>query len=305
MGNDFIAINWGSSNFRAYRIDETGRARDTLTEAAGIAALDRAGMEAQIERVNQRWPGVDALYACGMIGSNIGWVDAGYVDCPVGLEELAGRLHATEIGGRKMLIVPGLACHRAADNAPDILRGEETELFGLMSAGRIPLNGMVALPGTHGKWVQIVDGRVADFMTAMSGEIFDRLTANGLLASIVGAPAQPGPAFDAGVRASASRKLGLGTLLFGARARVIRQELARDDAASYLRGLLIGAEIADASAIYPIGEGGTITLIGTSQVCAMYARGLMLLGLASQTVDAADATLRGFAALRAAARMPA
>ena len=305
MRKDFIAINWGSSNFRAYLIDNDGHMQDTWIEASGIASLDRAGMAAQIDRVGRRWPEVKCLYACGMVGSNIGWDDAGYAECPIGLEELARRLHATEIAGRKMLIVPGLACRRMADGAPDIMRGEETELFGLLSEGRLPLNGTVALPGTHGKWVRIVDGRVTEFMTAMSGEIFDRMTASGLLASIVGAAAKLGSAFDAGVNAGASRKLGLGTLLFGARARVIRQELARDDASSYLRGLLIGAEIADARALYPINDGALVTLIGANQVCTMYARALTLLGIGSVTVDAADATIKGFAALHAVAKVPA
>ena len=301
MNGDFIAINWGSSNFRAYLLNDAGLLLDTWNEAAGIASLDRAGMTAQIEQAGQRWPEAKALYACGMIGSNIGWSDAGYVLCPVGLGELAAQLHATVIAGRTMHIVPGLACHRANDGAPDIMRGEETELFGLLQSGRLPQDVLVALPGTHGKWVRIVDGRVMEFMTAMSGEIFDRLTAQGLLASIVGAPASPGAAFEAGVKASVSRALGLGTLLFGSRARVIRSELSRDDAASYLRGLLIGAEIADARSLYTPGPGQAITLIGHNAVCSMYAHALLLLGINATVVDSADATVRGFAALHAAA----
>jgi 2-dehydro-3-deoxygalactonokinase len=301
MGQDFIAINWGSSNFRAYLLNETGVVQDAWIEASAIAALDRQGMEARIEQLGQRWPNVGSLYACGMIGSNIGWEEVAYADCPIGLDGLASRLHSTRIAGRVMRIVPGLACRRAADGAPDIMRGEETDLFGLLCAGRLPRDGMVALPGTHSKWVQIVDGRVEEFMTAMSGEIFDRLTAAGLLASIVGAPATPGPAFHAGVDAGARGALGLGTLLFGARARVIRKELARDDAASYLRGLLIGAEIADVQATYPFTVDQTITLIGAGPVCAMYAEALARLNLNSTTVDAADATARGFSALHTAA----
>lgn len=301
MGRDFIAINWGSSNFRAYLLDDTGHVRDAWTEAAGIASLDRNGMQAQIERAGQRWPDAGTLYACGMIGSNIGWDDAGYAPCPIGLEGLSTRLHATTIAGRTMHIVPGLACRRSADDAPDIMRGEETELFGLLCAGQLPSHGVVALPGTHGKWVRIEDGVVTEFMTAMSGEIFDRLTANGLLASIVGAPAATGAGFEQGVRAGASRRLGLGTLLFGARARVIRGDLARDDAASYVRGLLIGAEIADALALYPVNSDQVITLVGSNVVCVMYAEALALLGVSSSTVDAASASSQGFAALHAMA----
>ncbi|WP_109126078.1 2-dehydro-3-deoxygalactonokinase [Dyella sp. C11] len=299
MSKDFIAINWGSSNFRAYLMDDNSNVIDAWSEAAGIASLDRAGMTTQIERVTERWPGAKILYACGMIGSNIGWADAGYAECPIGLDGLSSRMRVTTIADRTMHIVPGLACHRASDGAPDIMRGEETELFGLLGSGRLPNNGLVALPGTHGKWVRVVDGSVQEFMTAMSGEIFDRLTAQGLLASIVSAPASIGSAFADGVRSGASKRLGLGTQLFGARARVIRDELARDDAASYLRGLLIGAEIADARSAYSASFGDPVTLVGSTPVCAMYAEALSLLGTNARTIDAADATVLGFAALHA------
>jgi len=300
MENDFIAINWGSSNFRAYLLDHAGDVRDAFAEPAGIASLDRPGMVAQVERLLRRWPDAHRIYACGMVGSNVGWADAGYVECPIGLDGLATNLHEAAIAGRVMHIVPGLACRRASDGAPDIMRGEETELFGLLRAGKLPRDGIVALPGTHGKWVRIAGGRVMEFMTAMSGEMFDRLTAAGMLASVVAAPAAIGTAFTMGARAGADRLLGLGTQLFGVRAKVIRQDLARDDAASYLRGVLIGSEIADALALYPVVADDVVTLVGAAPVCALYAEALRVRGIRSVTVDAADATARGFAALHAA-----
>jgi 2-dehydro-3-deoxygalactonokinase len=300
MGRDFIAINWGSSNFRAYLIDEAGGVRDAFAEPAGIASLDRDGMAAQIERLVQRWPGDQPIYACGMVGSNVGWEEVGYAECPIGLDGLTNNLHASSIAGRRMYIVPGLACRRQSDGAPDIMRGEETELFGLLRAGRLPRDGIVALPGTHTKWVRIADGQVMEFMTAMSGEIFDRLTSAGMLASIVAAPAVAGPAFAAGTSAGAERALGLGTQLFGVRAKVIRKDLTRDAAASYLRGLLIGAEIADAMALYPMDGDQVVTLVGAAPVCALYAEALARLDIRSITVDAGDASAQGFAAMHAA-----
>jgi 2-dehydro-3-deoxygalactonokinase len=300
MGRDFIAINWGSSNFRAYLFDATGVLRDAFAEPAGIGLLDRDGMAAQIERLVQRWPGAQPIYACGMVGSNVGWEEVPYAECPIGLDGLTDHLHATHIAGRLMVIVPGLACRRESDGAPDIMRGEETELFGLMRAGRLPRDGIVALPGTHSKWVRIAGGRVMDFMTAMSGEIFDRLTAAGMLASIVTAPAVAGVAFASGTRAGADRTLGLGTQLFGVRAKVIRNDLTRDDAASYLRGLLIGAEIADARVLYPMDDRQVVTLVGAAPVCALYAEALARLKIRSVTINAGDASAQGFAAIHSA-----
>lgn len=295
---EIVGINWGSSNFRAYRIGADSRVVDEYAEAAGVAGLDRAGMAAIIQKVAARWPVGVPVYASGMIGSSIGWVEVPYAEAPAGCGELARELTRTDIGGLDVRIVPGIACRRGFDDAPDILRGEETELLGLIAVGHG--NGLAALPGTHTKWVRLAGGRVVDFFTSMSGEIFDRLTAKGLLASIVEGEAAAGPAFLEGVAAGRARKLGLGTLLFGARARVIRRELQRADAASYIRGLLIGAEIADALAAYPDLAKASLPLTGSGPLSRLYAAALTANGIGSRIIDSRDACVRGFRVLHEA-----
>jgi len=297
-----VGINWGSSNCRAHLIAPDGTVLDTLEAAAGVATLQREGMVEMANRVYARWPDAPRVYAAGMIGSNVGWTDAGYVECPAGFDRLRDELVPTRIGELSLHIVPGLACVRERDGAPDIMRGEETELLGLQASGRLDDAPLVALPGTHTKWVRIEGGRVVEFMTAMSGEIYDRLTAAGLLASIVEGPSVDGVAFRDGVRTSASRTLGLGALLFGARARVIRGLLPKANASSYLRGLLIGSEIADALALFPQPRGRAMPLVGSPAVCALYGAALDELGIASRAVASSDAIARGFAEIDARVR---
>lgn len=292
--NYIIGINWGSTNFRAYRIDADGTVSATMELARGIAGLVRPQMQALLEDVVTAWPHAARIYASGMIGSNIGWSDAGYVECPASPDAIASRLHEVQIGEYAVAIVPGLACRRSK-GAPDIMRGEETELLGMVALGAIPANGLVALPGTHSKWVRLEQGVVVEFMTAMSGEIFDRLTAAGLLASVVDGPAEEGAAFLDGVRA-AQGPAGLTTLLFGARARVIRGDLARRDGASYLRGLLIGAELADVRRYWP-DRLHQVPLVGAAQVCALYARALKELGGSGVAIASQQASTQGFLAL--------
>ncbi|MNK28491.1 2-keto-3-deoxy-galactonokinase [compost metagenome] len=298
-----IGINWGSTNFRAYRISVDGTVTGTIEQPRGIAGLARAQMQALLEDVVQQWPQPARIYASGMIGANIGWSDAGYVACPATLDAVAAHLHPVQIGAHAVAIVPGLACRRA-DGAPDIMRGEETELLGLLASGAVPATGVVALPGTHSKWVQLQDGGVVAFMTAMSGEIFDRLTAAGLLASVVDGPAHDGAAFIDGLHAAERSGMGLGTLLFGARARVIRGDLPKRDGAAYLRGLLIGAELADVRRLWPQAL-HAVPLVGAAPVCALYARALAELGGSSRAIASHDAASRGFLALHQAAGDPA
>lgn len=296
---EIVGVNWGSSNFRAYRISADGAVTDEYAVPSGVASLDRPGMAAMMDALAARWPGHGAVYASGMIGSNIGWTAAPYAEAPAGLADLAHATVPVEIGAVPVRIVPGIACTRAFDGAPDILRGEEIELFGLATA--LPVNGIAALPGTHTKWVRMEDGRILDFFTAMSGEIYDRLTGQGLLASIVEGEAVDGPAFLDGVRAGQARDLGLATLLFGARARVIRGKLGRADSASYIRGLLIGSEIADALAICPGLADATVPLIGNGPLSRLYASALASIGVTTQLIDSREACVLGFRALHRAA----
>ena len=297
--DEIIGINWGSSNFRAYRIGTDGGLIDEYSVPAGIATLDRAGMAAMMQKVAARLPTDIPVYASGMIGSTIGWVEVPYAEAPAGCGELSQRVTRAHIGGVDVRIVPGIACRRAFDGAPDVLRGEEIELLGSIGLGHG--DGLAALPGTHTKWVRLDRGRVVDFFTAMSGEIFDRLTAQGLLASIIDGEASDGAAFREGVAAGQARKLGLSTLLFGARARVIRGALRRPDASSYIRGLLIGSEIADALAAYPELARANVPLIGSGPPSRLYAAALAANGIGSRIIDSRDACLRGFRVLHEAA----
>jgi 2-dehydro-3-deoxygalactonokinase len=307
--DSIIGINWGSSNLRAYLIGADGQLIDAHEEPAGVATLQRDGMVTAADSLRARWPKAGHAYAAGMIGSNVGWVDAGYVACPAGADEVAQHLVATRIGSLDVRIVPGMACVRPVDGAPDVMRGEETELLGLLGAGDIDPDAIVALPGTHTKWIQLRGGRVESFMTAMSGELFDRLASGGLLASVLEGPGGVGPAFLEGVRAGANGALGLGALLFGVRARVIRGMLERADSSSYLRGVLVGAEIGDAMGLFvAIGEDSAragqrpaLPVVGSGPVVALYQAALAELGVASRPVASADAVVRGFSAIHAMA----
>lgn len=303
--DNIIGINWGSSNLRAYLIAADGRLLDTHEEPAGVATLSRDGMVIAADSIRARWPKAAHAYAAGMIGSNVGWVDAGYVDCPAGVETVTQHLVPTRIGSLELRIVPGMACVRAVDGAPDVMRGEETELLGLLSGGAIGPDAIVALPGTHTKWIQLRAGRVESFMTAMSGELFDRLAGGGLLASVLEGPGGVGPAFLEGVRVGAKGALGLGALLFGVRARVIRGVLERVESSSYLRGVLVGAEIKDATGLFAAlggsagdaGQRPALPVVGSGPVTVMYQAALEELGIASRAVASADAVVRGFTAI--------
>lgn len=292
-----VGINWGSSNFRAYLIARDGTLFDSHAEPSGVVGLDRAGMAALVAAIGRRWPEARARYASGMIGSNVGWVEVPYAEAPAGRAELARLAVPAAVGDIELVIVPGIACRHAIDDAPDVLRGEEIEIL-----GSAPAHGeaTIVLPGTHAKWTRVCNGRVVEFVTSMSGEIFDRLTTQGLLASVTEGEGDIDDRFFEGVTIGRARRMGLGSLLFGARARVVRDGMSKIAAASYIRGLLIGSEIADAHATFPGFGDGTVTLVGNGPLSRLYAAALESVDVASVSVDSQDACLRGFLALHEA-----
>lgn len=292
-----VGVNWGSTNFRAYLIGADGIPLDEMVVAAGVAGLDRPGMAGLMRQLAQRWPDRAPVYASGMIGSNIGWASVPYASAPAGASDLKAAALNTAMGEVPVRILPGVSCRRR-DGKPDVLRGEEVELIGLarLTGG----DGLVVVPGTHTKWAWLDGERIGEFFTSMSGEMFDRLTAEGLLASIVEGEASDGAAFREGVLTSSERRLSLGTLLFGARARVMQGHLGKTDAASYLRGLLIGAEVGDAKELYPCLGDRPVPLVGSSPLTALYASALAISGIASEIVDSRRACLAGFRALHEA-----
>ncbi|MEG3153663.1 2-dehydro-3-deoxygalactonokinase [Sphingomonas sp. RB1R13] len=292
-----IAINWGSSAFRAWLVGPDGIVKDQLVSSSGVVGLDRQAMATVIDEVTARWPAVARIIATGMIGSNIGWTERPYLECPVSLADLAAACAPTKIGPTTVYLAPGLACVRRADGRPDILRGEDMEIFGAIALRGAEASGRtIVLPGTHTKWAHIEDGYLVEFFTSMAGEMFDRLTAGGLLASIVSDEAIPGNAFQKGL-AEGSDGLGLTTALFGVRAGVIRGTVDRSDAASYLRGLLIGSEFADAAHLGIGPTDDTIVLVGNPGLCRLYQAAAPFFGFAAEIVDSRDATVAGFVAL--------
>ena len=292
-----VGINWGSSNFRAWRIGADGAVLDRVTMPRGVASLDREGMRACIDELAQSWGPLGTCWASGMIGSNIGWADAGYCEAPSSVADLAAHSLATMISDTPVRIIPGLACTGPHDG-PDVMRGEEVELYGyLASADAGTGDRFIVLPGTHSKWVHCRDGRIVDFFTAMGGEIFDRLTSQGLLSSITAGSGAAGVAFDRGCDRARLSGLNLGSLLFETRARAVRAGLGNEDAASHLRGLLIGGEIADALRLYPALAGAKVTLIGNAGLSALFARALASLEIGAEIVESETCCLAGYRAL--------
>jgi 2-dehydro-3-deoxygalactonokinase len=225
------------------------------------------------------------MLMAGMVGSNRGWIEAPYVPCPAALPDLAAGLCWIE--GERTAIVPGVAFD--SGEAADVMRGEEVQVLGAVAEGWIGADSTLCHPGTHNKWVRLAQGRIAAFRTVMTGEIFSLLKEHSILADLLGGPAEPGPAFEAGVRHGLEQD-DLTAELFSVRARALLGKARREEAGAYVSGLLIGADLKVGLGLASEGE---IVAMGRPDLTRLFEAALAVAGRPVRIVDGEAAFLAG------------
>lgn len=269
-----IAVDWGTSSFRAYRLGSDAAVREQRSAAAGLLACGGKFEAVLVEQLDG-WDDPTIVMA-GMIGSRNGWHEVPYVACPAGAAQIAAGMRevaAPAFAGRRIFIAPGLS-HRPRDGTPEVMRGEEVQLLGLIDtlAGDGPHT--LCLPGTHSKWATIESGRITGFRTAMTGELYAVLTQHSLLGALMAKDAgDDAEAFARGL-AAARRAGGLASHLFSVRTLALFDELSPAAAPSYLSGLLVGHELEGLSP-----ASGRVHLIGSAALTRRYERALQARGL--------------------------
>lgn len=267
-------------------MDDVSRVVDERRFPYGVLSLPDGGFAEAFNQACGDWhataPQVPVI-ACGMVGSRQGWIEAPYAPCPAGLDALANALAPLEVtpvegnGELTIHVVPGLSIDPVGD-VPDVMRGEETQVYG--AVGEID-SATVILPGTHSKWVKLSEGRIESFATFMTGEMYDLLCTRSILSTIMENDVFVESAFDDGVRAGVDGFAADGVLhhLFGVRALALFGRLAPEETASYLSGLLIGAEVGGATRAGRVEPGSRLIVLGEQEIAERYIDALDLAGL--------------------------
>ncbi len=286
----FLAIDWGTTNRRGYVVDG-GAVQREHEDGLGIleVAASGIGFETALAELKATL-GFDGLVLmAGMVGSNRGWVEAPYVRCPAALDDLAANL--VWIEPRRVAIVPGLS-HLDPPLA-DVMRGEEVQILGAVGDGSLPPRALVCHPGTHNKWIEVEDGRIAAFRTVMTGELFNLLRRHSILSDQLDGEAAPGAAFRAGVDHGLAHA-DLTAELFQVRARRLLGQATSDDDASYVSGLLIGNDL-------KVGLGRQrhdhVHVVGRPELTRLFAAALGQAGRATTEIDGDDAFVAGLSRL--------
>jgi 2-dehydro-3-deoxygalactonokinase len=285
-----IAVDWGTSNFRAFRVDPEGIILERRSSPQGVLRVGEGNFEEALRTEVGDWlaEGEKHILLCGMIGSRQGWVEAEYLPCPVGTAELADAVIEVPFLGAEVRLVPGVIGPDAA-GVPELMRGEETAAMGMLDA--CAGAGLVCFPGTHSKWIQLSDRKIVSFTTCMTGELYSALKKCTILErTMTNNAAKDTAAFHEGVARSADSG-GLLHHLFGVRTLALMGQLREEASASYLSGLLIGHEVRAA-----LPGGGSVHLVGAVHLCSLYAEAIEACG-SEATVEHEDAAALGLAAI--------
>lgn len=284
-----VAVDWGTSSLRGALLDADGSVLDEQSHPRGILTVKPGGFTEVFETLFADWmrPAGTRCLISGMAGSRQGWVEAPYCPCPAGLGEVRHKILEIEPG--RISIVPGLS--DSHDGVPDVMRGEEVQIFGAMALTGVH-DGLFVLPGTHNKWARVKNGMVVGFRTFMTGEFYALLTQHSILARTLDASAPlDEAAFLQGLTQSENGQ-GLLHNAFGARTLSLFDRMPARELSSYLSGILIGEELRTQSVHAAV----EVVLIGAPALAQRYLLALQASGNKARTLGA-EATWAGLHAL--------
>ena len=287
-----IAVDWGTTSLRATLLGSGGQALEHVARPKGILAVADGDFAGEFNAACGVWrqahPDIAVLMS-GMIGAQQGWVEAPYLEAPCDLKGLIAAMITVPGMDGAVRIMPGVRA-RTADGAPEIMRGEETQIGGVIITNGVT-EGLFCIPGTHSKWIRVRDGRIDDFATFMTGEMFAILKD----CSILGQLMDPGDTFNAEAFTQGLERAreagGLLHRLFSARTLGILDEMSKPALTSFLSGQLIGAEIMGAAALY--GDADTVHVLTTGAISEHYAHAFNWADISIITHDAEVAALSG------------
>jgi 2-dehydro-3-deoxygalactonokinase len=286
-----VALDWGTSSLRAALLDAQGGVLQERALPRGILTVTPGEFPAVFESACGDWlrAGAGMALISGMAGSRQGWLEAPYCPCPAGFADTVSRLAWVEAG--RVAIVPGLTCEH--EGVPDVMRGEETQVFGALRLLGIE-QGLLVLPGTHSKWVHVAGGRVERFSTFMTGEFYGLLRRHSILARTL--PEADGELDTQAFRRGVGYAMQCGNLLhatFSARTLSLLHRLPEAALPSYLSGLVIGEELrSQPLADHP----GPVIVVGSAALTRRYELALQTLGTPIQVVGP-EAAWRGLWAI--------
>ena len=285
-----VFADWGTTNLRAWLVDQDGQVVGRHASDQGLLAAAKAGFEAVFDSVVEALgadPAVPALLF-GMVGSQKGWLEVPYAPAPADAASIAGS--AMPVSGRPHTWIIGGVCDQFEGQRPEVMRGEEVQCLGV--ASEHPEIEWVCLPGTHTKWVRIVDGSIRSFSTYMTGELFGWVTEHSIIATQIEGDGFDREGFSHGLELAAEPG-ALSQLMFQLRTRYLAGAIKPGQVRTAASGLLIGQEIASVSPAID----STIAICASPALAGSYRAACEHNGIHCTEVDPERAAIAGLLTL--------
>ncbi len=285
-----VAVDWGTSNRRAFLLAADGAVLDARADGEGLLGVRGGDFAGSLQRLLADWRAAGTaapVLMAGMVGSRLGWREVPYLEAPLPLERLGRTLESFgTLDDAPVWQVRGVCVPPRGAEPPDVMRGEEVQVLGALRLAACR-DAVLLLPGTHSKWVRVEAGAITGFATYMTGELFGLLAGDSTLGQLIEGEAFMADAFRLGVALSGQRaQAGAGALLhdlFSVRSRRLFGELGAQGVHSYLSGLLIGAEIAAARRMLTAGV--PLLAVGAEHLLARYRLAAETFGLEPTILD--------------------
>ncbi|MDA5483052.1 2-dehydro-3-deoxygalactonokinase [Yersinia intermedia] len=184
---------WKDNDIIAQSFQPVG-VRDTAISGSKITLINgvKAAIDDAMKQANITYSDPLTLLSSGMITSNVGLHELAHQIAPAGITELAQgmvKVDMPDVAGQPIWFVPGVRNNSnavSAENveAMDVMRGEETEVIGVIHSLGLQGPALIILPGSHSKFICIDEKNcITGCVTTMGGELLDVITQNTILAS--------------------------------------------------------------------------------------------------------------------------
>lgn len=188
---NYITIDGGTTNTRISLIADN-QIIDTLQYSVGagknmenrgiLAETIKRGIAEILAKNKMKKEHVRAVLASGMLTSEYGICEIAHIEAPAGICELhraLKRMHIREITDLPIVLIPGVKTVGDNFENVDMMRGEETELMGILLEDTADC--VCVLPGSHSKMIRVKDGKIIEFSTMLTGEMIAALAGHTIL----------------------------------------------------------------------------------------------------------------------------
>ncbi|MBQ9112932.1 MAG: 2-dehydro-3-deoxygalactonokinase [Clostridia bacterium] len=195
MKKRYITIDGGTTNTRVALVEDNKvlravkgnvGARKSMSGNDELVRFIKDAISDLLSEYSLCEDDITCVLASGMITSEFGLYELPHISAPAGAKELHDsikRHDIPEICSLPFYFIPGVRLTGERLEDFDMMRGEETELFGLLED---PRDCVCVLPGSHSKIIVTDEnGRITRFFTMLTGEMIAALSGNTILRDAV------------------------------------------------------------------------------------------------------------------------